>query len=626
LNLPNKVRELIKKLPKEHSGLKKLIEKNYQRMNFDKLKTFRKTQVENFYKQVIEQILLSNPEALELLKNLSVINTEVDTNIDRKGIETSYELPNIEKAFNVLLDTGIIKKKKGTEEIYDFSYNLIQGVLEIMTDEKCHEKAISYYERKRKKYGENLNDDIELLFHKVKLSPTEDLVNEFFAIVNLIEQFDYKYKRLIDVAGELIILGDKYKAPILIVLGDMFSVIGMTENAERIYRDALNTYKKLAKQYYRIFLPYVAATQKNLGTLYTDLKRFEEAEKIFLDALKVYKELEKQYYDVYTPDLDLTQSDLVDMYIDENESKDQDKSYLDVLKTYSKLVNQYYDIYFPNETAISNYFGNVGVDLSLFEDIKDGTIDSIDSYKALAKICYDMYLNDVATTQSNLGIIYSELMKFEEAERMHLEALKIKKKLAELNPSQVLPSLALTLIDLGDLYANLNKFEDAEPMYSEALKISKQLAEQNPEVYFYNVAIINNCLGNVYVKLQKFEEAQKMYLDALKIFKIFAKEDPKAYLYNVADVQNNLGNLFMILKNLEKAEYYLNKAFKKDPANVEILYNIACLESLRNNQVKALELLTQVIELDKKYIERTLLDDRFDNIKDSKEFKELIGE
>jgi len=216
-------------------------------------------------------------------------------------------------------------------------------------------------------------------------------------------------------------------------------------------------------------------------------------------------------------------------------------------------------------------------------------------------------------------------MKFEEAEQMHLEALKIKRKLAEINPSQVLPSLALTLIDLGDLYAGLNKFEDAEPMYSEALKISKQLAEQNPEVYFHNVAIINNCLGNVYVKLQKFEEAQTMYLDALKIFKIFAKEDPKTYLYNVTDVQNNLGNLFMILKNLEKAGYYLVKAFKKDPTNVEILYNTACLESLRNNQVKALELLTKVIELDKNCIERALKDKRLDNIRNLKEFKDLIG-
>ncbi|MCK4480386.1 MAG: tetratricopeptide repeat protein, partial [Candidatus Lokiarchaeota archaeon] len=98
------------------------------------------------------------------------------------------------------------------------------------------------------------------------------------------------------------------------------------------------------------------------------------------------------------------------------------------------------------------------------------------------------------------------------------------------------------------------------------------------------------------------------------------------YSFNVADVQNNLGNLFLIIRNLEKAQRYLNKAFKIDPTNIETLYNIACLESLKNNQVKALELLTKVIEFDKRYLERAMMDDRFDDIRDSNEFKELFGE
>ena len=610
--------ELIKQLPEGHSGLKKLISKNYQRINFDKLKAFDltsdETQVQNFYKQIIEEILLSNPEALELLKNLCVINTELETNIDRKCVENSYKLKNIEEAFNELLNTGIIKRKKGKKEIYEFSYQQIQDALKILTNEKSHEKAIKYYERKRKKYVDIITDDIEVLFHKAILSPTEELVNKFLIIVNKIDQFDYRYKSLIDVAEILMVLEDKYKAPILIALGNLFSAIGKSEQAENIYLNALNIYKKLAKQYYRIYLPHIAATQKNLGTLYVDLKRFEDAEKIYLDALSAYKELERKYYDVHLPDLDL------------KVHEDQEKSYLDDLKTYNELLRQYYDVYLPYEPSIVSDLGNVCIDLDLLEDIQDGSIDSIDSYKTLAKMCYDMYLIDIAKTQSNLGIVYSELMKFEDAELMHLEALKIKKKIAENYPNQVLPELVLTLLDLGDLYASADKFEDAEPMYHEALIISKQLAEQNPEVYFHNVAIIHNCLGNVYVRLQKFDEAEQMYLEALKIFKIFAKETPKIYLSNVADVQNNLGDLFILLRNLEKAEYHLNKALKADPINSEILYNIACLESLRNNQVKALELLTKLIEFDKEYIERALLDERFDNIRDLKEFKELIGE
>ena len=64
---------------------------------------------------------------------------------------------------------------------------------------------------------------------------------------------------------------------------------------------------------------------------------------------------------------------------------------------------------------------------------------------------------------------------------------------------------------------------------------------------------------------------------------------------------------------------------KNDPTNSEILYSIASLESLKNNQIKALEMLTKAIELDNSYVERVISDERFDNIRALKEFKDLIN-
>ena len=544
---------------------------------------------------------------------LCVINTNIDTNIDRISIETCCKFSNIENSIKALLDTRIIKKKKSKEETYEFSFQEIQDVLNSLADEKSHQKALQYYEKKLKKSRGDIRDEIEILFHKAKLEPSEELVNEFLAMGNNIEQFDYGYKRLIDVAGELLILENKYKAPILFVVGNILSLIGNSEDAERIYLQTLDLYKDLAKKYYRIYLPYLAATQKNLGTLYIDSKRFEEAEKIYSDALSSYIELERRYYNLHSPDFDSKKYD------------SQDKSYFDDLKTYNDLLKQYYGIYLPEQPSIASDLGNVCIDLDLLEDIQDGSIDSIESYKTLAKMCYDMYLIDIAKTQSNLGIIYSELMKFEEAEKMHLEALKIKKKVAKQNPDQVLPELVLTFLDLGDLYAIMDKFEDAEPMFNEALKISKQLAEQKPEVYLYNVALIQTSLGNVYTRLQKYKNAEELYLEALKIFKLFAKEDPKSFSQNVGEVQNNLGNLFLILRELDKAELYLKKAIKKNPTNIYVLYNLACLESLRNNHTEALGLLGKIIKLDRNIIEKVLIDDRFDNIRELNEFKEITG-
>ncbi|MFW9987890.1 MAG: tetratricopeptide repeat protein [Candidatus Odinarchaeota archaeon] len=562
---------------------------------------------------MISEILSTNPKALEMLKSLSVINTKVETNIDKIAVEKSYETQNFNNDFKILLETGLIKEKEGKVGIYEFAFPYLQEMLETQTDKKSHEYALQYYEEKMKKLKIDILDDIEILFHKVKVNPTEILINEFLSIANGINQFDQRHNRLIDIGIELLIFEDKYKAPILFVLGNILSIIGNPEDAEKIYLNAIKIFKKLAKKYYRIYLPYIAAIQKNLGTLYTDLKRFEDAEKIYSNALNSYREIEKNYYNVYTPDFD------------SKEYSKTDESYVDDLKKYTKLLEKNYDIYLPEEPSPTSDLGNVCIDLDLLEDLQDGSIDSFDNYKKLAHMCYHMYLIDIAKTQSNLGLIYTNLRRYEEAEKMHLEALKIKRKVAESYPDQVLPELAFTFLDLGDLYASLNRFEEAEPMFKDALKTSKELVKDNPEVYMYNTALIQNSLGIIYTRLKNYDLAEQMYLDALKTFKIYAKENPEPYIYNVADVQNNLGNLSLILKNLERAQYYLSKAIKKDPNNTIIIYNIACLEALNNNPTKALELLSKLIEIDNSFIERAKSDQNFNNIRDLKEFKELIG-
>ncbi len=58
---------------------------------------------------------------------------------------------------------------------------------------------------------------------------------------------------------------------------------------------------------------------------------------------------------------------------------------------------------------------------------------------------------------------------------------------------------------------------------------------------------------------------------------------------------------------------------------MDVIYNIACLEALKNNQIEALKLLKEVIKFDKAYIKKALEDKKLDSIRNLDEFKELIG-
>ncbi len=152
------------------------------------------------------------------------------------------------------------------------------------------------------------------------------------------------------------------------------------------------------------------------------------------------------------------------------------------------------------------------------------------------------------------------------------------------------------------------------------------MAEKSPDAYLPKVANTQNNLGILYDDLGRFEDAEKAYLEALEIYKELAEKSPDAYLPDVAMTQNNLGNLYRKLGKFEKAVKYFDEALDIDSDYSSAWYNKACVESLRHNKAQSLEFLKKAIELDKKYMDLAKTDEDFDNIRDSKEFKELIGE
>jgi len=137
----------------------------------------------------------------------------------------------------------------------------------------------------------------------------------------------------------------------------------------------------------------------------------------------------------------------------------------------------------------------------------------------------------------------------------------------------------------------------------------------------YSPAWINK--GFVLSYLRRYEEAIecfgkgialtrfKRYKEAIECFDKAIKIDEKD-----VEVWTGKGVALSRLKRYEEAIECFGKAW----------YNKAVLESLRDNKEKSINFLKKAIGLDKKYIEMAKTDEDFDNTRNSKEFKELIGE
>lgn len=520
-NIPEKAKDMIKAIAEGHPVATELLVKNYGKIDFDKIKDFELTdaddkQVRDFYERAIEEIFSNNPQTLTLLKDLAVLNTDLPSNINKESILSVYSVENVRKNFNSLVDTGMLKKRDGKEGTYEFYFKHIQDALEDIAHKENHKKAIKYYERKRKiSLGQN-DDAVEILYHKVKSNPTDDLVAEIMDMAT--QPFHSRLKRLIDIGEELKpLIEEENRAIITTGLAGLYFRLAQFGEAECAFIEALEIFQKLDDKNPDTFKPDVATTQYNLGTLYSVLEKFEEAELAYREALEIKKKV--QFYSF----------ELTDVWLS---------------------------------------LGALYTSLGKFDDAETLFIKTLTNYEELVKQNPDVYSQKLATVQAHLGVLYRHSKRFEEAEHVFVKALKIFSKLADKNPDIFEPNVASTRYNLGNLYRDMKNYEEAELAYREALDILTKLAEKNPEGNLSGLADARNNLGKFYRDLKKFDDSEKAYTDALINYKELTEKYPQVYLSKFIHTLKNLRKLYFEINKPEEAENIRKKIEKLEKKKV----------------------------------------------------------
>ncbi|MBQ4443581.1 MAG: tetratricopeptide repeat protein [Clostridia bacterium] len=262
---------------------------------------------------------------------------------------------------------------------------------------------------------------------------------------------------------------DDAKANLLNLLGILYDGNGRPQEAEKLYKEALTIYRRLADENPAAFEADVADTCNNLGNLYADNGKPQEAEKLYLEALTIYRRLADENPAAYEGRVAMTCNNLGNLYADNGKPQEAEKLYKEALTIYRRLAKE---------------------NPATFE-------------------------GRVAVTCNNLGSLYKN-GRPQEAEKLYLEALTICRRLARDNPAAFEADVAMTCYNLGNLYAKNGRPQEAEKLYLEALDIRRRLADENPAAYEGRVADTCNNLGNLY-KNGRPQEAEKLYLEALDI-------------------------------------------------------------------------------------------------------------
>jgi tetratricopeptide (TPR) repeat protein len=302
--IPFDSKEKIKKISEGHPITIELLVKNFDKLDLNKYENLKTDvlvqsnpqQVDEFINRVIIDIL--SPDALQLIKILSVINTEIENNIHKATLLKTIRLHNNLSNFNELVDTGLINKKEQNESAYQFSFKHIQEAIQ-ENDTKLHHTVINYYKNKLSWIGKSADDEVEILHHQMIYDQTSDYTKSFLKISKYIEPIDYNFKRLIGIGEQIktkTIPANQYL--ISLHLGIKYMVMNRYKEAKESYNSCLSLVEKIYSRNNEEYLNARRPILINLGNLYDRINKYDEAESSYLQALDISEKLLEKYPDI----------------------------------------------------------------------------------------------------------------------------------------------------------------------------------------------------------------------------------------------------------------------------------------------------------------------------------------
>ncbi len=288
------------------------------------------------------------------------------------------------------------------------------------------------------------------------------------------------------------------------------------------------------------------------------------------------------------------------------------------LKQYDQAINSF-------ETALS--FANKIESETIFEDIVDELIFTYDSYACILfkekkfQESIDIHLKALKLAQKwnyydcvdecgifkKLGRVYSKIFELNLSTKLFRKILTI-----EPFRSNRYEYLAFTHYNIAYGLFKRGNYQESINLYLKVLKI----VQENYTDIIYEHKLFNN-LGKAYTKIKKYDLAIKSFNSALG-------EDP-----NDANVINNLAYVYHIKKEINKGFNLCKKALSINPLNDRVIgkltFHMACLEAHKQNIKNSLKSLKNAINCDYKYINKAESSSCFNQLKDLKQFKELIA-
>ncbi|MFT3947324.1 MAG: hypothetical protein QM763_10155 [Agriterribacter sp.] len=328
-------------------------------------------------------------------------------------------------------------------------------------------------------------------------------------------------------------------------------------SAEKSFKEALNTRRKLDSITPLSQEPDIAALQTNLAAAYIQQQKFDAAKVLLEYASGLYKKFQPTSPSVFDPLLAETQTYAGNVHMAKAD-----------LGTY--VVNK------TDSAAAHNYFSA-----------------SLQSFRKLAVENPEVYEPALANTCYNFGVFFNEALGSDSAEALFSNAITLYEKFADETPAAFDIPLATVQQKLANIYL-LHNTESSKILLNKALAIYKKYAaneNMEPQIAAINfdIAVANHFSISAYSK-EENERSHKQNLqqfkDLLTVYENLDKKNPGIYKERLQSIKTFIANIDDELKRIQQIDTSVYTA-TSESARAEqelngMMYDIQSANTLTN--------------------------------------------
>lgn len=337
--------------------------------------------------------------------------------------------------------------------------------------------------------------------------------------------------------------------------GELYFHTMKFEDAESFLQKAIELRKTCAWQGQEQDM-LMAGSFVKLAKVYYEVTRFFEAETLYLQALELYKKYDTKAIEAVDVDIAHTSLELGNLYYMINRHEDASKVFLFAYHKYTELVNSGVKRYTAAMAEASDRFANLEISVYSHVKVERYYVQAMKVKQVLTQkdpVSYFLFLERIL---KKLGQYWKENGDDAYGHLMLHEAERIQSVIQEKTYAN--DKEEYRALDYAYYVKPINKTL-IEPLLQESRRVFKVLSDENPEAYESSLAQAYNVTGVFYTQIGGKQNAEANYAEAITIRERLADREP-ALKPDLAASYSNLSQHYYIWDKYAEAEEYAKKA------------------------------------------------------------------